>query len=141
MQCREPQSTGTSKEDIEQLTADAAAAVATMRHQPEIDTSRIALIGQNHGSVIDTEEAWTVHKLRWASDPKVLQVPVRTVFGDKDPLVVASHGSRPRALRWPITRVLESHCWTASATGSGKELLPASKWKFRGWTRISGRPA
>jgi dienelactone hydrolase len=46
------QSTGEYREDIERLTADAAAAVAAMRRRPEIDGRRIALVGQSQGGVI-----------------------------------------------------------------------------------------
>lgn len=46
------QSTGTYKEDIARLTADAAAAVAAMRRNPYIDGRRIALIGHSQGGVI-----------------------------------------------------------------------------------------
>lgn len=46
------QSTGTYREDIERLTADAAAVVAAMRRRPEIDASRIAVVGQSQGGVI-----------------------------------------------------------------------------------------
>jgi pimeloyl-ACP methyl ester carboxylesterase len=46
------QSTGTYKEDIERLTADAAAAVAAMRRRPDIDGRRIALVGHSQGGVI-----------------------------------------------------------------------------------------
>ena len=181
------QSTGMYKEDIERLTVDAAAAVAAMRRNREIDGRRIALIGHSQGGVIapavaaadptiagvvtlagsvgdglpylrqamlnqmrvagrsqavaapaadaalallqaradhkdaatiaqrraaviarfeaagfprpqaeaalariDTEEAWQAVKLHAASVLKVLQMPVLAVFGEKDPLVVAS---------------------------------------------------
>lgn len=43
------QSTGTYEEDMERLIADATAAVAAMRHRPEIDGRRIALVGQSQG--------------------------------------------------------------------------------------------
>lgn len=46
------QSTGSYEEDIERLTADAAAAVAAMRRRPDIDGGRIALVGQSQGGVI-----------------------------------------------------------------------------------------
>lgn len=46
------QSTGTYQEDLHRLTADAAAAVAAMRHRPDIDPRRIALIGHSQGGVI-----------------------------------------------------------------------------------------
>jgi pimeloyl-ACP methyl ester carboxylesterase len=46
------QSTGIYKENVERLTADAAAAVAAMRHRPELDGSRVALIGHSQGGVI-----------------------------------------------------------------------------------------
>jgi len=46
------QSTGTYQEDPERLTADAAAAVAAMRHRPDIAGSRIALVGHSGGGVI-----------------------------------------------------------------------------------------
>ncbi|WP_446741194.1 alpha/beta hydrolase family protein [Sphingomonas sp. H160509] len=43
------QSTGTCEEDPERLTADAAAAVAAMRHRADIAGSRIALVGHSGG--------------------------------------------------------------------------------------------
>ena len=46
------QSTGTYEEDPERLTADAAAAVAAMRHRSDIAGSRIALVGHSGGGVI-----------------------------------------------------------------------------------------
>lgn len=46
------QSTGTYKEDVEQLTADTAAVVVAMRHRSDIIGSRIALIGHSQGGVI-----------------------------------------------------------------------------------------
>jgi pimeloyl-ACP methyl ester carboxylesterase len=46
------QSTGIFKEDIGQLTTDAAAAVAVMRRRPDIDGRRIALIGHSQGGVV-----------------------------------------------------------------------------------------
>lgn len=46
------QSTGTFEEDIERFTADAAAAVAAMRRRPDIDGSRIAMVGQSQGGVV-----------------------------------------------------------------------------------------
>jgi pimeloyl-ACP methyl ester carboxylesterase len=219
------QSTGTYKEDIEQLTADAGAAVAAMRGRPEIDSSRIALIGQSQGGVIapavaaadprittvvtlagsvgdglpylrqalhsqmihagrpetavtpamdavtqllqaridgkdagtiaplrtaaihrfeatgfsrplaegavariDTEEAWTVHKLRSASDLKMLQMPVLAVFGTKDPLVVAAHevpAARAALASNPRARVVLldglSHWFQEGAVTGGEE--------------------
>jgi pimeloyl-ACP methyl ester carboxylesterase len=181
------QSTGTYEEDVERLTVDAAAAVAAMRRRPEIDASRVALVGHSQGGVIapavaaadpsiravvtlagsvgnglpylaralrnqmtvagvpeavlapavdaatallqaringedaeaivrlrarvvdrfqaagfprpqaegalamiDTPEAWQVHKLRSASDLKALHVPVLAIFGTMDTLVVAA---------------------------------------------------
>ena len=181
------QSTGTYDEDLERLTADAAAAVAAMRRRPEIARSRIALVGHSQGGVIapavaaadpgiaavvtlggsvgnglpylgralrsqmhfagrpeavadpavdsaitllqaridgkdaetisrlrsgvvdrfeaagftraqaerglamiDTPEAWTVNKLRSASDLNALHIPVLAIFGARDPLVVAA---------------------------------------------------
>ncbi|MDQ0840062.1 alpha/beta hydrolase [Sphingomonas faeni] len=46
------QSTGIYEEDPERLTADAAAAVAAMRHRSDIAGSRIALVGHSGGGVI-----------------------------------------------------------------------------------------
>lgn len=46
------QSTGTYEEDVEKLTADAAAAVAAMRRRADIDGRRIALLGHSQGGVI-----------------------------------------------------------------------------------------
>lgn len=45
-------STGTYREDIARLTADAAAAVAAMRRRADIDGRRIALVGHSQGGVI-----------------------------------------------------------------------------------------
>ena len=60
------QSTGPYKEDLQRLTADAAAAVAAMRRNPEIDGSRIALIGHSQGGVIAPAVA--------AADPTIAAV-------------------------------------------------------------------
>ncbi len=60
------QSTGTYKEDAERLTADASATVAAMRRRPEIDGSRIALVGQSQGGVIAPAVA--------AADPTIASV-------------------------------------------------------------------
>lgn len=46
------QSSGIYQEDLERLTADAAAAVAAMRRRPDIDGRRIALVGHSQGGVI-----------------------------------------------------------------------------------------
>lgn len=46
------QSTGIYKENLDRLTADAAAAVAAMRRRPDIDPRRIAVIGHSQGGVI-----------------------------------------------------------------------------------------
>ncbi|WP_165391808.1 alpha/beta hydrolase [Sphingomonas sp. BK036] len=46
------QSTGMYEEDLDRLTADAAAAVAAMRHRSDIAGSRIALVGHSGGGVI-----------------------------------------------------------------------------------------
>jgi pimeloyl-ACP methyl ester carboxylesterase len=45
-------STGTYEEDSYRLAADAAAAVAAMRHRPDIVGGRIALVGHSGGGVI-----------------------------------------------------------------------------------------
>lgn len=45
-------STGTYDEDIPPLTRDAAAWIAAMRHRPQIDGRRIALVGHSQGGVI-----------------------------------------------------------------------------------------
>ncbi|RSV47646.1 alpha/beta fold hydrolase [Sphingomonas sp. ABOLD] len=60
------QSTGPYKEDLQRLTADAAAAVAAMRRNPAIDGSRIALIGHSQGGVIAPAVA--------AADPTIAAV-------------------------------------------------------------------
>ncbi len=60
------QSTGIYKEDVERLTADARAAVATMRRNPAIDGRRIALIGHSQGGVIAPAVA--------AADPTIAAV-------------------------------------------------------------------
>jgi pimeloyl-ACP methyl ester carboxylesterase len=60
------QSTGTYEEDLERLTADAAAAIAAVRRRPEIDGSRIALVGQSQGGVIAPAVA--------AADPTITTV-------------------------------------------------------------------
>ncbi|WP_445191875.1 alpha/beta hydrolase family protein [Sphingomonas sp. Tas61C01] len=60
------QSTGTYEEDVERLTADAAAAVATMRHRSDIVGSRIALVGHSGGGVIAPSAA--------AADPEIAAV-------------------------------------------------------------------
>ena len=60
------QSTGTYEEDPERLTADAAAAVATMRHRSDIAGSRIALVGHSGGGVIAPAAA--------AADPDIAAV-------------------------------------------------------------------
>jgi len=60
------QSTGTCEEDIERLTADGAAAVAAMRRRPDIDGSRIAVVGHSQGGVIAPAVA--------AADPTIATV-------------------------------------------------------------------
>ncbi len=60
------QSTGTYQEDPERLTADAAAAVAAMRHRSDIAGSRIALVGHSGGGVIAPAAA--------AADPDIATV-------------------------------------------------------------------
>jgi pimeloyl-ACP methyl ester carboxylesterase len=60
------QSTGIYKEDVEQLTADAAAAVAAMRRRADIDGRRIALVGHSQGGVIAPAVA--------AADPAIAAV-------------------------------------------------------------------
>ncbi len=60
------QSTGTYEEDLERLTADAAAAVAAMRRRPDIDGGRIALVGHSQGGVLAPAVA--------AVDPKIATV-------------------------------------------------------------------
>ena len=60
------QSTGKYEEDIERLTADAAAAVAAMRRRPDVDGSRVALVGQSQGGVIAPAVA--------AADPTIATV-------------------------------------------------------------------
>ncbi|RYF52341.1 MAG: alpha/beta fold hydrolase, partial [Cytophagaceae bacterium] len=60
------QSTGTYEEDPERLTADAAAAIATMRHRSDIAGSRIALVGHSGGGVIAPAAA--------AADPDIAAV-------------------------------------------------------------------
>lgn len=60
------QSTGEYREDIERLTADAAAAVAAMRRRPELDRRRVALVGQSQGGVIAPAVA--------AADPSIAAV-------------------------------------------------------------------
>jgi pimeloyl-ACP methyl ester carboxylesterase len=60
------QSTGTYEEDVERLTADAAAVVVAMRHRSDIIGSRIALIGHSQGGVIAPAAA--------ATDPNIAAV-------------------------------------------------------------------
>lgn len=60
------ESTGTYEEDVEKLTADAAAAVAAMRARPDIDGARIALIGHSQGGVVAPAVA--------AADPRIAAV-------------------------------------------------------------------
>ena len=60
------QSTGTYEEDVERLTADAAAVVAAMRHRSDIIGSRIALVGHSQGGVIAPVAA--------AADPDIAAV-------------------------------------------------------------------
>jgi len=60
------QSTGTFEEDSYRLAADAAAAVRSMRHRPDIVGSRIALVGHSGGGVIAAAVA--------AADPKIAAV-------------------------------------------------------------------
>ncbi|UYY77066.1 alpha/beta hydrolase [Sphingomonas sp. R1] len=57
------QSTGIYREDVERLTADAAAAVAAMRRRRDIDPRRIALVGHSQGGVIAPAVA--------AADPRI----------------------------------------------------------------------
>lgn len=59
-------STGTYEEDSYRLAADAAAAVAAMRHRPDIVGSRIALVGHSGGGVIAPAVA--------AADPDIAAV-------------------------------------------------------------------
>ncbi|WP_445191865.1 alpha/beta hydrolase family protein [Sphingomonas sp. Tas61C01] len=59
-------STGTYKEDVEQLTADTAAVVVAMRHRSDIIGSRIALVGHSQGGVIAPAAA--------AADPHIAAV-------------------------------------------------------------------
>lgn len=56
-------STGIYSEDVEALTRDAEAAVAAMRRRPEIDGSRIAIVGHSQGGAIAPAVA--------AADPKI----------------------------------------------------------------------
>lgn len=60
------QSTGTYEEDVEPLSVDAAAAVAAMRHRPDIVGSRIALVGHSQGGVVAPAVA--------AADPHIAAV-------------------------------------------------------------------
>ena len=60
------QSTGTFEEDSYRLAADAAAAVAAMRHRSDIVGSRIALVGHSGGGVIASAVA--------AADPEIAAV-------------------------------------------------------------------
>lgn len=60
------QSTGTYEEDAYRLSTDAAAAVAAMRHRPDIVGSRIALVGHSQGGVIVPAAA--------AADPDIAAV-------------------------------------------------------------------
>ena len=60
------QSTGTYEEDSYRLAADAAAAVAAMRHRSDIVGSRIALVGHSGGGVIAAAAA--------AADPDIAAV-------------------------------------------------------------------
>lgn len=60
------QSTGTFEEDSYRLAADAAAAVAAMRHRSDIVGSRIALVGHSGGGVIAPAVA--------AADPEIAAV-------------------------------------------------------------------
>ena len=45
-------STGVDKEDVGRLTVDATSAVAAMRRRRDIDSARIALVGQSQGGII-----------------------------------------------------------------------------------------
>jgi pimeloyl-ACP methyl ester carboxylesterase len=60
------QSTGTYEEDSYLLAADAAAAVAAMRHRSDIVGSRIALVGHSQGGVVAPAAA--------AADPNIAAV-------------------------------------------------------------------
>ena len=60
------QSTGTYEEDAYRLTADAAAAVAAMRHRSDIVASRIAVVGHSQGGVVAPAAA--------AADPDIAAV-------------------------------------------------------------------
>lgn len=60
------QSTGTYEEDSYVLAADAAAAVAAMRHRSDIVGSRIALVGHSQGGVVAPAAA--------AADPNIAAV-------------------------------------------------------------------
>jgi pimeloyl-ACP methyl ester carboxylesterase len=60
------QSTGTYSEDVDALTRDAKAAVAAMRRRPDIDGSRIALVGHSQGGVIAPAVA--------AADPRIAAI-------------------------------------------------------------------
>jgi pimeloyl-ACP methyl ester carboxylesterase len=60
------QSTGTYEEDSYVLAADAAAAVAAMRHRSDIVGSRIALVGHSQGGVVAPAAA--------ATDPDIAAV-------------------------------------------------------------------
>jgi pimeloyl-ACP methyl ester carboxylesterase len=86
--------------------ADAAAALLQARidcrdDDATIATSRAAVVTRLEASgfsraeaeeglaMIDTPEAWTINKLRSASDLKALRIPVLAIFAGRDPLVVA----------------------------------------------------
>ncbi|MBV8686488.1 MAG: alpha/beta fold hydrolase [Alphaproteobacteria bacterium] len=60
------QSTGAYSEDVEGLTRDAQAAVAAMRRRPDIDGSRIALVGHSQGGRIAPAVA--------AADPRIAAI-------------------------------------------------------------------
>jgi pimeloyl-ACP methyl ester carboxylesterase len=60
------QSTGKYEENIGQLTADAAAAIAAMRRRRDIDGNRVAVIGHSQGGVIAPAVA--------AADPTIAAV-------------------------------------------------------------------
>ncbi|RYD54761.1 MAG: alpha/beta fold hydrolase [Sphingomonadales bacterium] len=92
------QSTGTYEENIERLIADAAAAVAAMRQRPEIDGSRIALVGQSQGGVIAPAVA--------AADPTIATViALAGSVGDGLPYLRRAIYSQMLIAGWPKTKV------------------------------------
>lgn len=90
------QSTGIYKEDVERLTADAKAAVATMRRTPAIDGRRIVLIGHSQGGVIAPAVA--------AADPTIAAVvTLAGSVGDGLPYLRQAMLSQMRAAGRPQT--------------------------------------